>query len=975
MKIQFDANQPFQLEAIQSVTDLFDGQTLNKSEFTISHNQEVSPLFNSALRTEIGIRNNLTVSEDTVLSNLQKVQKQNEIPVQTVFDSGLNFTIEMETGTGKTYVYLRTIFELNKLYGFLKFIIVVPSVAIREGVLKNLEITQNHFKELYNNTPYHYYTYDSKNLDRVSNYAKSNQIEIMVMNIDSFNKDFSDEDRGNVIFRKNEGLQWNKPIEYISMARPIVIIDEPQSVDTGKDSSKNKKAIKSLDPLFILRYSATHREEFNLVYKLDAIKAFELGLVKQITVASVEEDKNFNGAYVKLVAVDNKNGIKAKVTIHEHTNHGPKEKTIWVKNGQDLFYLSNEYYSYKNNFIVDEINTEADFEYIRFQNGTTIRLGENLGGEVEEAKRKIQIQNTIREHLNKEYQLHGKGIKVLTLFFIDKVAHYRSYGEDGTEIKGKFATWFEEAYSHIVQEEMYKDLVIKRFSVQDLHNGYFAQDKAKWVDTTGKTKRDTQVYDLIMKEKEKLLSQEEPLRFIFSHSALREGWDNPNVFQICTLNYSQGEIKKRQEIGRGLRIAVNDKGERVWDKGINRLVVVANESYETFAKTLQNEYEDETKIKFNVVKKDAFANIQRSLGGAASFLGKDQSSDVWTSLQKNGYLDLEGHITDKFQPESVLFNLEIDMRYKDIQPSIIDVLERKQFKRIVQNARGRKKANLNTVIYNDTDFKVLWEKINKKTTYSVKFSTQELVQQAAAKIREMEVIIPVQLVYRKGAFDITEAGVETAEVKRQTTNQDFDFDLPDILSYIQDMTELTRDTICNILIQSGRLEDFPKNPQRFMDLASRCIKDVLHGLSIHGIVYEQIKGDAYNIRLFEEDNDREIFENISVESNKSVYNIIQYDSSIERDIVMDMNKRDDIKLFIKLPNRFKIPTPIGDYIPDWAIVKGEGHEEKVYFVRETKSTTEMGDLRSSEVAKILCGKKHFETIGVDYAVIEGAKEI
>ncbi|MEI6532550.1 MAG: DEAD/DEAH box helicase family protein [Candidatus Roizmanbacteria bacterium] len=975
MKLQFDPDQPFQLEAIQSITDLFDGQTLNKSEFTITHSQEASPLFNSSLRTEIGIRNNLTISEDTILQNLHKVQKQNEIPVQTTLDHGLNFTIEMETGTGKTYVYLRTILELNKLYGFLKFIIVVPSVAIREGVIKNLEITKKHFEKHYNNIVYHSYTYDSKNLDRVASYAKSNQIEIMIMNIDSFNKDFSEEDRGNVIFRKNEGLQWNKPIEYISMARPIVIIDEPQSVDTGKDSSKNKKAITALNPLFILRYSATHREEFNLVYKLDPIKSFELGLVKQIMVASVEEEKNFNGAYVKLVAVDNKNGIKAKITIHEQTNDGLREKTLWVKNAQDLFYLSGEQFNYKNNFIIEDISTELDFEYIRFQNGTTVRLGETLGGEIEEVKRKIQIKNTIREHLNKEYQLLGKGIKVLSLFFIDKVLHYRDYDNEGHEIKGKFAQWFEEAYNQVIQEGLYKDLPIKRFSVDQLHNGYFAIDNKKWVDTTGKTKRDTQIYDLIMKEKEKLLSEEEPLRFIFSHSALREGWDNPNVFQICTLNYTQGEIKKRQEIGRGLRIAVNNKGERVWDKSINRLVVIANESYELFAKALQNEYEDETKIKFNVIKKEAFANIQRTLGSSVRFLGKDQSADIWYSLQKNGYLDTEGHITDKFQPENILFQLEIDMRYKDIQPSIVDVLVKKQFKRIIQNARDRKKAKLNIQVYNDADFKTLWNKINKRTTYSVKFSTQDLVHKSAEKIREMEEVVPVQIVYRKGAFDITEAGVITNEVKRQTTQEDFDFPLPDILSYIQDQTELTRDTICNILIQSGRLDDFPKNPQRFMDLASRNIRDIMHDLSIHGIVYEQVDGDTYNMRLFEEEKDKEIFENISVESNKSIYNIVQYDSSIERDIVMDMNKREDIKLFIKLPNKFRIQTPIGDYIPDWAIVKGEGSEEKIYFVRETKSTTDLNDLRNSEAAKIQCGKKHFESLGVDYAVITGAKEI
>jgi type III restriction enzyme len=581
MKLQFESNQEYQLEAIRSVVDIFEGQPLSTGEYEFSLQQRNTSL---AL-TEYGVGNAIRLTEQEILENVRKVQRINGI-MESAELLGMNFSVEMETGTGKTYVYLRTIYELNKIYGFKKFIIVVPSIAIREGVLKNLQITHEHFQNLYNRTPLTYSVYDSRNVSLLRGFALSNAIQVLVINIDSFAKDV------NVINKPNDKLTGKRPIEFIQNTNPIVIVDEPQNMETDI----RKLAIQNLNPLCTLRYSATHTNVYNLVYKLSPVKAYDLGLVKQIEVDSIVSEQSFNQAYVKVEAIKaQKTKLTAKLTIDYVGAENIIRKAFTVKNGDNLFDLSNQREMYRDGYVINEINAEED--YIEFSNGTRLQLGATQGG-LRDDIMKVQIRKTIEEHFRKEAALKAYGIKVLSLFFIDKVKNYRSY-EGGTTVRGKFAEWFEEIFAEYAQRPEFKGLI--PYEVERIHNGYFAQDKKGILKDSREgrpSEDDADAYTLIMKDKERLLDQNEPLRFIFSHSALREGWDNPNVFQLCTLNETKSELKKRQEIGRGLRLAVNSEGNRVFEKRVNRLTVVANESYEEFAKQLQKEIEDESGEKF-----------------------------------------------------------------------------------------------------------------------------------------------------------------------------------------------------------------------------------------------------------------------------------------------------------------------------------------------------------------------------------------
>lgn len=590
MKLHFDSNQNYQLEAIQSVIGLFEGQPINKGDFEFSLSNEGSGM----LMSELGFRNNLLLSNDQILENLHSVQRKNNISVSYQLD-GLNFSLEMETGTGKTYVYLRTIYELNKAYGFKKFVIVVPSIAIREGVLKNLQITHDHFQNIYS-SPLNYDVYDSKKISSLRSFALNNNIQILVINIDSFAKD------ANVINRANDRLSGRKPIEFIRTSNPIVILDEPQNMET----SIRKDAIKNLNPLLTLRYSATHKFAYNLIYKLDPVKAYDLGLVKQIEVDSIVAENANNHAFISLESFKStKSKLFAKIKIDVNLNGEIKRKEINVESESDLYELSNNREIYRDRFVVENIDVED--EQVKFANGIVITRGKPQGGFGDEIM-KEQLRNTIEEHFRKQLKYRNKIVKVLSLFFIDKVANYRFYDQDGNPQKGKFALWFEEIFDEIKNKPQYKDII--PFDVKEVHNGYFAQDKkGHFKDSKGETDADNDTYKLIMQDKERLLDLTVPLSFIFSHSALREGWDNPNVFQICTLNETKSELKKRQEIGRGLRLAVDQTGNRIFDKNINRLTVFANESYDDFAKQLQKEIEDD----FGVVFKDRIKNARKKV--------------------------------------------------------------------------------------------------------------------------------------------------------------------------------------------------------------------------------------------------------------------------------------------------------------------------------------------------------------------------
>lgn len=611
MKLHFDSNQKYQWNAIKSITDIFEGQPLNTGDFEFSITET------GTLLSENGFGNNLNLTEGQIWKNIQAIQNRNEIKSAGTKFQGMNFSIEMETGTGKTYVYLRTIYELQKLYGFKKFVIVVPSVAIREGVLKNLQITHEHFQSLYDKTAINFEVYDSKKVSGLRGFASNNAIQILVINIDSFAKD------ENIINKPNDKLTGKKPVEFIQSCNPIVIVDEPQNMET----EIRKRAIGNLNPLCTLRYSATHTNLYNLMYSLNPVKAYDLSLVKQIEVDSVMSENAMNEAFIQLESVNaTKTKITAKVKIDCNTDKGVVKKSVTIKSGDDLYKLSNQREIYKDGFIIDE--ADAGNGSISLTNGITLSVGQSQGGMNDEVM-KFMIRKTVEEHLKKEKAYKDKGIKVLSLFFIDRVKNYREYDTNGNPIKGKFAKWFEEIYQHEISKPIFKNLL--SYTVEEVHNGYFSQDnKGRIKDTGGETQADDDTYKLIMQDKEKLLDVNTPLRFIFSHSALREGWDNPNVFQICTLNETKSEIKKRQEIGRGLRLPVNQVGERIFDKNINRLTVVANESYEDFAKALQQEIEQDCGVDFKGRIKDKSQRKKVKLGKG---YGSEAFMEIWNKIK------------------------------------------------------------------------------------------------------------------------------------------------------------------------------------------------------------------------------------------------------------------------------------------------------------------------------------------------------
>ena len=882
----------------------------------------------------------------------------------------------METGSGKTYVYLRTIFELSRRFGFQKFIIVVPSVAIREGVLKNIEITAEHFRALYNNLPFEHFVYDAKKANLLRQFAVSNTLQVCIINIQAFNKkDVA------VIYKESDKLSGRQPIEFVKTTRPIVIIDEPQSVEGGEQGA-GMKALQELNPLCTLRYSATHRNLYNLVYSLGPVQAFELRLVKQIVVASATAQGGANDAFVRVEKIDYKPTIKAKVRIHVQTPEGPKEKSVTVKNGADLFSLSNERANYRNGFEVAEINAEPGSEYIRFTNGRVMRLGDEVGGMREDVWR-VQIKHTVKKHLEKELQLRGRGVKVLSLFFIDRVANYRDYDGSGQPVKGKFAEAFEAALTEFAKDARYKALPWTKLPMEQLHNGYFAADKPKkgqkqpvWKDTGGNTQADDEVYNLIMKDKERLLSENEPLRFIFSHSALREGWDNPNVFQICTLNESRSAVKKRQEIGRGLRLPVDQHGQRVFDDSVNKLFVMANESYEDFAKALQTEYEQDCGVTFGKIPITVLAKITRIVEGEQQPIGRQNAEAIKKALVDQKMLDTEGRIQPAFDPKRPDFKIQLPQPLQELAPAVVDLLASYQIERHIRQDKNEGVNQLKKKVLLSPEFQALWDRIKPKTTYRVEFETDELVRRAVAAIKKMEMIEAAKIRVIAGQVGVVRGGVTTTAISAAEEQVTFrNRPVPDVLAYLQNEAELTRSTLVRILKESGRLAEFFVDPQRFMDAVANILKHELHRLLVDGIKYEQIGGTGpeaeWEQLLFK--NEELINYLTALQVNHSVYEHVVYESEVEREFAKQLDQREDIKLFVKLPGWFEIDTPVGKYNPDWAVVKYDG--QALYLVRETKSTKDFLKLRTSEADKVRCGQKHFEVLGVPFSVVTSADEV
>ena len=958
MQFKFDSNQQYQLDAVGSVVDIFDGQKLKQGSLEINFQDSFEFMDQSLVQSELGFGNYLQPNDEVLDKNLKLIQNRNSIhQTESIATRGRNFSVEMETGTGKTYVYLRTIFELHKKYGFSKFIIVVPSVAIREGVLKFIEMTKTHFRELYDNTPFNHFVYDSKRINQLRGYAIGNELQIMIINIDSFNKKDI-----NVIHIDQDKMSGRKPIEFIRATFPITILDEPQNME----SDAAKEAISSLNPLCTLRYSATHRDKYNLVYQLDPVKAFQLKLVKKISVSTVVADNDPTQAYLRVEAITNQNNnFKVKLKYFKISNQGPKLSSGTFKKDDNLFMKSGENDIY-NNFIITEINARSGLEYVAFANGIRLRIGEEQGGYRDEIIKK-QITETIKAHFEKELQVKDMGIKVLSLFFLDRVENYRVYRDKTTEL-GKYAKWFEEIYNEL--SERYRNLFTQEITpVERVHNGYFSQDKSGHIkDTNGSTQADDDTYNLIMKDKERLLDLKNPLKFIFSHSALREGWDNPNVFQICTLNETTSAIKKRQEIGRGMRLPVNQNGERVFDQYVNNLVVVANESYKDFVAKLQSEFQEDCGVVFGKLPIEAFIDIAYTEDGVEKKTDRPQSEQIWAHLKNKGWIAEDGFIKEEFKQSVENHTFAVPEEFKQITLDIIHRTESHQIENHIDDNRKKVKGKINSKVLLDPEFKTFWNAISTKTIYSVIYSTEELIKKASEAVMKMDKIQPLKI--RTDLVDINVRGSGVSATLAKTPEETYYPEakyVPDVLGYIQSKVELTRSTIFEILKCSKRLPEIKVNPQRFLDSVVKEIQNVMCRMLIEGIQYEKLEGISYEMRRFYEDEHKLEFANDRIiPTEKSVYNYIAYDSGVEKEFAMNLESVKDVKFFIKLPAWFKVPTPIGDYNPDWAILKQNG--KVVYMIRETKSTKDKLKLRIPETDKIACGQKHFKSIGVGYDV-------
>ncbi|WGK65672.1 type III restriction-modification system endonuclease [Croceiramulus getboli] len=998
MKIQFDSSLDYQRDALKAITDIFQGQEICEANFTVYSPEFLAKQQNIAFN-EIGYGNRLTLTEGNLVENVQNLQLANGLKPSErseIDRNHLDFTIEMETGTGKTYVYLRSIMELYTKYGFSKHIIVVPSIPIKEGVYKSLQITEEHFKQLYDNLNYNFFIYDSSKLNEVRDFSTNDGLSIMVINIDAFRKSFENPDdarkKANIIHRYNDKLGY-KPLDLIKNTNPVVFIDEPQST---MSTPLAKKAVQGLNPLAILRYSATHKEKVNLMYKLDAVDAYDKKLVKQIEVGSIQTEGMNNQAYIRLLEVRSKrNTIEARVEVDAMQGGSIQRVKKWVKQNQDLEELTGriEYEGYiiKDIYVADE--------YIDFTSrDEELKVGEAIGSVDDKQIKTALISKTIEAHLDKELVLNPQGIKVLSLFFIDSVGKYRVYDEEGNASLGEYAEIFEKEYQKLIKKTKYASLFGEMKDVEvdasEVHNGYFSIDKKSkasnkkekfeyFKDTTGKINADEDTYNLIMRDKEKLLSFDSKLRFIFSHSALKEGWDNPNVFQICTLkDAGNSDIRRRQEIGRGLRLCVNQDGERVYGFETNTLTVMATESYVDFVDNLQKEIEADTGIKFGVLETHSFNNIVMSIDGdEVEYLGQEKSEQLYDYLILKGYIDTRGKVQDLLRIAIKDDAVELPEEFAEnehVENQILSNLKAAAGKLQIKNQDDKKKVRVNKRVLNSPEFKELWERVKYKTTFSVDFDSDSLVKECIRALDDRLKITRGKLHYTKVKVAMSIGGLQANE--DPTTYSENVKDevqvLPDIVGYLQNETQLTRKSIVKILTGTNKLGYFKINPQKFIEGCIDIINEQMRLHIIDGIQYKKI-GDSeyYSQELFENE---ELFgylkSNLS-ESEKSPYDYVVYDSTVESKLANDFENSDNISVYAKLPNWFKIDTPLGTYNPDWAILWKDGDDEKLYFVVESKGTTLFGDLRPKEQGKIDCGKKHFKALDTEMIVAASMEDV
>lgn len=1007
MKLHFESDLPYQQAAIEAVADLFRGQEICRTEFTVTMRAPASLYADASpaqgalegmLATEQGgIGNRLTLLDTEIEDNLRAVQLRNGLPPTTKLSP--DFTVEMETGTGKTYVYLKTAFELNRRYGFTKFVIVVPSVAIKEGVNKTLQITREHFETLYPSAKgYEFFQYDSGKLGQVRNFATSPNVQIMVITVGAINK-FGDEQEAaaeeadealrrekskNVMYRASEKTGGEKPIDLVRATRPIVIVDEPQSVGSGMDS-KGKQAMTRLHPLCTVGYSATHVDKHNMVYRLDAVGAYEQKLVKQIEVAAATVEQGFNKPYVKLVGISNKRGVvTATVELDVLSRAGSvQRKEVLVQDGDDLQQTTGrEIYAHMRvgtlRAATKSPKTEALMELHVPGGQQYLTVDECWGGLEPLALQREMIRRTIKEHLDKEKRLRPMGVKVLSLFFIDAVDKYRVYDAEGNPQKGVYATIFEEEYKRWAQHPDFRSLfneIDLSAAAHEVHNGYFSIDKKKVggkvvemvKDTSGSTAADDDTYNLIMRDKEKLLSFSSPLKFIFSHSALKEGWDNPNVFQICNFSVRQTERWRRQTIGRGLRLCVNQEGLRLRGFEVNTLTVIANESYQEFADNLQKEIEEDG-FQFGVVPDHLFAGVAvRQADGSSKPLGFDASKVLAEHLRAQKLIDSKGKVQDGLRQVLKDNTLSLPLELEAQRTQVLELLKKVAGKLEIKNADERRPVPVRRAVLDSPEFKALWDRIKYKTTYRVHFDNERLIRDCISAVIAAPPVSKVRLQWRKAGMEIGQAGVVAQERGGASVVvlDEGDIELPDILTELQNRTQLTRKSIGRILVESARLNDFKRNPQQFIEIVADAINRCKRIVLVDGIRYQRLGDDAYYAQeLLEREELNGYLKNMLQDTQRSVYQHVVYDSEVEREFADQLEKNDAIKVYAKLPGWFKVPTPLGSYNPDWAVLVTTPDGDRLYFVVETKSSLFDSDLRNAEAAKIECGRAHFKALAV-----------
>ena len=1011
MKLQFK-HQKFQADAAKAVVDVFAGQPYLTPSYMMDRGyqgkiQESGQTYSQSNMFDetdfTGWSNQRIVPElnnQIILDHIQKIQRNNQIEPSSKLEGAYNLTIEMETGVGKTYTYIKTMYELNKHYGWSKFIIVVPSIAIREGVYKSFQVTQEHFAEEYGKK-IRFFIYNSSQLTEIDRFASDNSINVMIINSQAFNAKGKDARR---IYMKLDEFRSRRPIDIIAKTNPIVIIDEPQSVE-GKQTKKN---LEEFHPLMTLRYSATHKSDsiYNMVYRLDAMEAYNKKLVKKIAVKGIQESgTTATDSYVYLEGI-NLSKADPTATIQFHTKGASGVKTVSRKvgTGFNLYPNSGELEEYKNNFVVKSIDGRDDS--LEFINGIKIYAGDVIGKVSEEQLRRIQIRETILSHIERERQLFYKGIKVLSLFFIDEVDHYRKYDESGNPVNGIFADMFEQEYEDVLQNLQLKigedDYLkyLQSISAEKTHAGYFSIDK-KGRMINSKIKRsetssdDVDAYDLIMKNKELLLDrnpQKSPVRFIFSHSALREGWDNPNVFQICTLKQSSSEIRKRQEVGRGMRLCVNEDGDRMDANAlgadvhnINVLTVIASESYDKFAKGLQAEIAEAVGNRPRQVTEILFENARvHDKDGNEETIDSSMARRLIHYMIKMDYIDENDALTDKFYEDKangeVSFGTEMDQYKPDLMLIIDSIYDDTKMK--PENARSN---NVELKVDPDKlampEFKALWSKINARTAYVVDFDTDELVRKSIValdnKLRVPKIFFKVETGSMKeikskdallegSSFEKQKSG--TYDEHKVATNSSVKYDL---VGKLVEETGLTRKAVIQILtgIQPTVFNQFKDNPEEFIIQAGKLINNEKATAIIQHITYD-VLDDKYDTDIFTDATIKGKLDVNAMKADKHLFDHIIYDSTNERKFAQELDVASDVAVYVKLPDGFYISTPVGHYNPDWAIAFKEGTVKHIYFVAETKGSMDTLELRGIEDAKIHCAREHFKAISGDNVVYD-----